>query len=416
MRTAIFLSFSTSMHPLSERPNRKPSLELSRFSTLFQQWELASGEASPTSRRGSHVSSDFSAGSQTSTSRPDDMLGPPLVRQRTTQACDKCRDRKTKCSGDHPNCKRCTARGLICHYSERERVRGPSKARLRNAMSSSSLDLRFEAEAHDLPQSPTYPREYLTDQQSQYHHPSFSTQPRFPYSQPCSQAASPALDPPELSGMSLRQATHRRVQSHSSLGAMYRQPLPSESHPTNRATSRLGASSVIEFDMRLENGGGCVITSSEPLSGNTSVFSNELISRSSGSSQSTFPEPLSRSASEVDLRLLSQMHEYRHQRLCNSEDAGKVPCLDREAFQSPVASVHSFNELSSGRPSPGNIYIPRSTKQEKMVTVRDVPLMYPSPVTPITLTHDAIDRMARGGLNFSYDHVGNRGPSSGFNE
>ncbi|KAF8205668.1 hypothetical protein K438DRAFT_1757018 [Mycena galopus ATCC 62051] len=347
-------------------------------------------------------------------------------------------DRKTKCSGDHPNCKRCTARGLICHYSERERVRGPSKARLRNAMSSSSLDLRFEAEAHggpalrreDLPQSPTYPREYLTDQQSQYHHPSFSTQPRFPYSQPCSQAASPALDPPELSGMSLRQATHRRVQSHSSLGAMYRQPLPSESHPTNRATSRLGASSVIEFDMRLENGGRMsnyqddgASSSSEPLSGNTSVFSNELISRSSGSSQSTFPEPLSRSASEVDLRLLSQMHEYRHQRLCNSEDAGKVPCLDREAFQSPVASVHSFNELSSGRPCPGNIYIPPINEtfgnpwgEEKMVTVRDVPLMYPSPVTPITLTHDAIDRMARGGLNFSYDHVGNRGPSSGFNE
>ncbi|TFY76382.1 hypothetical protein EWM64_g7633 [Hericium alpestre] len=38
-------------------------------------------------------------------------------RQRTFQACDKCRDRKTKCSGAKPVCERCVARGLICHYT-----------------------------------------------------------------------------------------------------------------------------------------------------------------------------------------------------------------------------------------------------------------------------------------------------------
>ena len=45
-----------------------------------------------------------------------------------------------QCSGDHPVCHRCTSRGLICQYSSREpRARGPSKARLRNAVSSSDL-------------------------------------------------------------------------------------------------------------------------------------------------------------------------------------------------------------------------------------------------------------------------------------
>ncbi|KAG6898264.1 hypothetical protein C0992_000709 [Termitomyces sp. T32_za158] len=45
----------------------------------------------------------------------------PSERQRTVQACDKCRERKTK-------------------YSSREpRTRGPSKARLRNAISSADL-------------------------------------------------------------------------------------------------------------------------------------------------------------------------------------------------------------------------------------------------------------------------------------
>ncbi|KAF9469245.1 hypothetical protein BDZ94DRAFT_1293668, partial [Collybia nuda] len=67
-------------------------------------------------------------------------------RQRTAQACDKCRERKTKCSGDHPVCHRCTARGLICQYSSREpRPRGPSKARLRNAISSVELHAQHNA-------------------------------------------------------------------------------------------------------------------------------------------------------------------------------------------------------------------------------------------------------------------------------
>lgn len=83
-------------------------------------------------------------------------LQPPTVqssRQRTSQACDKCRERKTKvscvflfdgllhafsrksmqCSGNRPVCVRCASRGLICEYSLREnRVRTPARARSNN--------------------------------------------------------------------------------------------------------------------------------------------------------------------------------------------------------------------------------------------------------------------------------------------
>ncbi|KAF7322342.1 C6 transcriptional factor [Mycena chlorophos] len=153
------------------------SSETPRFSTLFQQWdvvpttsghsasnsssdEIDSLASSPVSRRGSDFGISGAAGavgkieselgSETIGSELDDSSATRNAyvfgaRQRTTQACDKCRDRKTKCSGDHPVCKRCNSRGLICHYSGRElgRARGTAKARLRNAMSSPSLDTQF---------------------------------------------------------------------------------------------------------------------------------------------------------------------------------------------------------------------------------------------------------------------------------
>ena len=72
----------------------------------------------------------------------------PPVRQRTAQACGKCRERKTKvcasysgiyvtgyrrylylqCSGHRPVCLRCTNRGLVCEYSSRE-TRLPTRSR-----------------------------------------------------------------------------------------------------------------------------------------------------------------------------------------------------------------------------------------------------------------------------------------------
>ncbi|KAH9959712.1 hypothetical protein BJV74DRAFT_890987 [Russula compacta] len=48
-------------------------------------------------------------------------------RIRTAQACEKCRARKAKCSGDHPTCQRCLQRGLVCTYAAERRMRGPNK-------------------------------------------------------------------------------------------------------------------------------------------------------------------------------------------------------------------------------------------------------------------------------------------------
>ncbi|KAG2004298.1 hypothetical protein CC2G_002866 [Coprinopsis cinerea AmutBmut pab1-1] len=56
---------------------------------------------------------------------------PDHPRLRTAQACEKCRTRKAKCSGEHPSCKRCIARGLVCEYAKEGRVRGPNKPKLK---------------------------------------------------------------------------------------------------------------------------------------------------------------------------------------------------------------------------------------------------------------------------------------------
>lgn len=93
----------------------------------------------------SKLESDLSSQSQPS-SRVQVPL--PSIRQRTAQACDKCRERKTKvcanifcilyvrrywrylglqCSGHRPVCLRCTARGLACEYSTRLRL--PTRTR-----------------------------------------------------------------------------------------------------------------------------------------------------------------------------------------------------------------------------------------------------------------------------------------------
>ena len=50
-----------------------------------------------------------------------------IARGRVTQACEACKFRKVKCSGDCP-CERCTGRGLQCIYGERK-PRGPTKNR-----------------------------------------------------------------------------------------------------------------------------------------------------------------------------------------------------------------------------------------------------------------------------------------------
>ncbi|EED20275.1 C6 finger domain protein, putative [Talaromyces stipitatus ATCC 10500] len=42
-------------------------------------------------------------------------------------ACDECRNRKLKCSGEQTGCRRCTAQGLYCHYSIQKQMGRPRK-------------------------------------------------------------------------------------------------------------------------------------------------------------------------------------------------------------------------------------------------------------------------------------------------
>ncbi|KAF8632374.1 hypothetical protein AX15_001908 [Amanita polypyramis BW_CC] len=94
---------------------------------------------------------------------------PEHPRLRTAQACEKCRTRKAKCSGEHPSCKRCQNRGLVCEYAKEGRVRGPNKPknkatapaedmrsfapRSQAGSNSNSLEGSRTAEAVDLPQA-----------------------------------------------------------------------------------------------------------------------------------------------------------------------------------------------------------------------------------------------------------------------
>ncbi|KAI8989750.1 hypothetical protein BD414DRAFT_577567 [Trametes punicea] len=55
-------------------------------------------------------------------------VAPPFARLRTAQACERCRNRKTKCSGEKPKCKRCEKRGFDCVYVWEHRANRTKKA------------------------------------------------------------------------------------------------------------------------------------------------------------------------------------------------------------------------------------------------------------------------------------------------
>ncbi|KAH9855716.1 hypothetical protein C2E23DRAFT_723679 [Lenzites betulinus] len=61
-------------------------------------------------------------------------------RLRTAQACEKCRIRKAKCSGDHPTCQRCLSRGLQCEYAPERKMRGPNKQKRKSVSSQKHTD------------------------------------------------------------------------------------------------------------------------------------------------------------------------------------------------------------------------------------------------------------------------------------
>ncbi|KAJ7685623.1 hypothetical protein DFH06DRAFT_1358228 [Mycena polygramma] len=419
----------SSMHPLSIQTDHR--LELTQFSTAFQQWDLTSDSA-PVSRRGSvQYDSDYSSSSPISGSNPDfDVLGVPHKSQRAAQACDKCRERKTKCSGDHPVCKRCTARGLICHYSGGPaRTRGSTKARLRNAMSSSSLDVRFgrgsDGDAGMVKQedpipSAMYAMECSAQSQPEHRQFSFPAQHApLPWSQP-SQAPSPgARDSLQLSRMPRSSHSHRRVQSQSAVGAgeVYQRP---PSFNTARPQSLLRPPSGLDFDLRMplhhfQDARASLSSEAASATGSGLNFGFENYPHSSRSSESAFSNslPVPRCASALDLRSMYRTAHYTHQRLSNSEsDTGRVSFDFGGAFgfhghsqppfhgHSPASSV---NELSPPVFAPVELPVPPVNEkfanpwaEEQGVTMREVELVYPSPITPISLGNEAFDMMARG--------------------
>ncbi|KAG7092925.1 hypothetical protein E1B28_009230 [Marasmius oreades] len=119
----------------------------------------------------SPVGSTNSAGENTF---PDDSKIPYLVtaaRCRTPVACDKCRERKTKCSGEKPVCDRCSSRGLICIYASRDAKRrvhsqtpGPSSRHARGSSAKGRLCIAMPDNVTDSVSS-------TTASNSSHHHP-----------------------------------------------------------------------------------------------------------------------------------------------------------------------------------------------------------------------------------------------------
>ncbi|KAG6890651.1 hypothetical protein C0992_000221 [Termitomyces sp. T32_za158] len=91
---------------------------------------------------------------------------PEHPRLRTAQACEKCRTRKAKCSGEHPTCKRCANRGLVCEYAKEGRVRGPNKPKQKHTepakktgeSSTAAADTTDLLAPRDLQRRPVRPR------------------------------------------------------------------------------------------------------------------------------------------------------------------------------------------------------------------------------------------------------------------
>ncbi|KZV71835.1 hypothetical protein PENSPDRAFT_380587 [Peniophora sp. CONT] len=70
-------------------------------------------------RRSSHSAAPAPSAAPSSSAASERAPVPLRQRaQRTGQACESCRGRKTKCSGTRPVCERCQTRGLPCRYPE----------------------------------------------------------------------------------------------------------------------------------------------------------------------------------------------------------------------------------------------------------------------------------------------------------
>ncbi|KIY71027.1 hypothetical protein CYLTODRAFT_451128 [Cylindrobasidium torrendii FP15055 ss-10] len=171
------------------------------------------------------------------------------ARQRTQQACDKCRERKTKCSGEKPMCRRCTTRNLSCQYSHREtRPRGSANS-LRSSVS--NIELRRSAESNAFNSSPEQAySNYLTPYPSaaqfqNEHRPPQQPQRLTPFevhSQPASASGSP-----EYSAFSVQQLEYSPTSSE---GSFMFPDLPPAGPSMNRQVRRVQSQSALSHSLR----------------------------------------------------------------------------------------------------------------------------------------------------------------------
>ncbi|KAL2045332.1 hypothetical protein N7G274_002415 [Stereocaulon virgatum] len=80
-------------------------------------------------------------------------LSTAAATDKTLSACDQCRTRKLKCSGDLVSCSRCTAEGVVCHYSQRKTMGRPRKRRREeegDLYDGRASQDRLQDRAHDL--------------------------------------------------------------------------------------------------------------------------------------------------------------------------------------------------------------------------------------------------------------------------
>ncbi|KAH9930462.1 uncharacterized protein BXZ73DRAFT_47582 [Epithele typhae] len=90
----------------------------------------------------------------------------PLKNRRTQKACNKCRQRKAKCSGSRPACNRCLARGYICEYVEEDKPARPQQNASRQPR---DRRLRSDSECSE-PAGPSYPPSEVDSSPYHYAH------------------------------------------------------------------------------------------------------------------------------------------------------------------------------------------------------------------------------------------------------